>query len=81
MGIKAVADHYNAHLNQERERLDRHRIELAVTQKAFKVYWPLPSARVLDVGCGTGRYVDAPSLYGAADHLLYVGRKNLALDD
>lgn len=52
----AVAAHYNANLQQEWERLDRHRTEFGVTLRALDSYLPLPPARVLDVGSGPGRY-------------------------
>jgi ubiquinone/menaquinone biosynthesis C-methylase UbiE len=56
MALSAVAAHYNANLQQEWERLERHRTEYAVTMKALQSYLPLPPARIADVGGGPGRY-------------------------
>lgn len=62
--MSAVANHYNAAVQQEWERLDRHRTELAVTQKALRAYLPLAPAQVLDVGSGPGRYAIALAQWG-----------------
>lgn len=79
MGIDAVADHYNSHLDQEWERLDRHRTEFAVTQRALRAYLPLAPARVLDVGSGPGRYAIALSQEGYRLTLVDIAESALAM--
>ncbi|HYY92322.1 MAG TPA: methyltransferase domain-containing protein [Candidatus Dormibacteraeota bacterium] len=47
---------YDRNAQNEWDRLDRHRTELAITLKAFKEYMPQPPVDVLDIGGGPGRY-------------------------
>ncbi len=47
---------YDASVEREWSRLERHRTEFAVTLRALTDYLPLPSASILDVGGGPGRY-------------------------
>jgi len=51
-----VERYYDADAQGEWARLDRDRIEFAVTLRALHEYLPPPPARVLDVGGGPGRY-------------------------
>jgi 2-polyprenyl-3-methyl-5-hydroxy-6-metoxy-1,4-benzoquinol methylase len=50
-------ERYNdAHPEREWGRLDRDRVEFAVTLRALDEYLPPAPARVLDIGGGPGRY-------------------------
>jgi ubiquinone/menaquinone biosynthesis C-methylase UbiE len=51
-----VERYYNANPQQEWNRLDRDRVEFAVTLRALDEYLPPPPAHVLDIGGGPGRY-------------------------
>jgi S-adenosylmethionine-dependent methyltransferase len=51
-----VERYYDANAHAEWVRLDRDRIEFAVTVRALDEYLPPPPARVLDIGGGPGRY-------------------------
>jgi len=51
-----VERYYDAQAQLEWARLDRDKIEFAVTLRALDEYLPPPPARVLDIGGGPGRY-------------------------
>lgn len=51
-----VERYYDADAQKEWERLDRDRVEFAVTLRALDEYLPPPRARILDIGGGPGRY-------------------------
>ena len=51
-----VERYYDADAHKEWARLDRDRIEFAVTLRALGEYLPPAPARVLDIGGGPGRY-------------------------
>lgn len=51
-----VERYYDGNAHSEWARLDRDRIEFAVTLRALDEYLPPPPARVLDIGGGPGRY-------------------------
>jgi ubiquinone/menaquinone biosynthesis C-methylase UbiE len=53
---KSVENLYNQGPQREWERMERHRTEFAVTQRALAEHLPPPPARVLDCGGGPGRY-------------------------
>ncbi len=55
-GQKHVQAAYNGDPEREWQRLDRHRIEYALTLRAMGDYLPAPPARLLDAGGGPGRY-------------------------
>jgi S-adenosylmethionine-dependent methyltransferase len=52
----SVEFYYDQSPQDEWERLQRNKTEYAVTMRAFAEYFPLPPARVLDIGGGPGRY-------------------------
>jgi len=54
--VSLVEQYYDAQLQREWERLERHRTEFAVTMRALQAHLPPPPARVLDCGGGPGRY-------------------------
>ena len=54
--MTATERYYDENAEDEWNRLDRHRMEFAVTLKVFKDYLPTPPASVVDVGGGPGRY-------------------------
>ncbi|HUP28057.1 MAG TPA: class I SAM-dependent methyltransferase, partial [Chloroflexia bacterium] len=51
-----VEHFYDNNAQREWERLERHRIEFAVTMRALRDYLPPAPARILDIGGGPGRY-------------------------
>jgi S-adenosylmethionine-dependent methyltransferase len=51
-----VAHYYDVNVQQEWDRLERHRTEFAVTVKVLAERLPEPPASILDLGCGPGRY-------------------------
>lgn len=52
----AVRRNYDSDPLREWERMDRHRIEYAMTLRALETWLPPPPARLLDCGGGPGRY-------------------------
>jgi len=54
--MSRVAKFYDAYGEREWTRLERHRMEYAVTMRALARVLPPPPARVLDIGGGPGRY-------------------------
>jgi len=54
--VSLVEQYYDAQLQREWERLERHRTEFAVTMRALQAHLPPPPAQVLDCGGGPGRY-------------------------
>jgi ubiquinone/menaquinone biosynthesis C-methylase UbiE len=60
MGEHKIAQFYDSDVEREWTRLDRHRMEFAVTSRALAEYLPRPEVddicRVLDCGGGPGRY-------------------------
>ena len=103
-----IEQFYDGAVQREWERLDRHRMEFAITLRALADHLPPPPATILDIGGGPGRYSIALAqrgytvtlldlsqvqldwarakaaeagvaladyVHGAAERLLYVGRK------
>jgi ubiquinone/menaquinone biosynthesis C-methylase UbiE len=54
--MSKVERYYDDHASAEWARLERDRVEFAVTLRALDEYLPPPPARVLDIGGGPGRY-------------------------
>lgn len=54
--IKRVQTFYDAGVEAEWSRIDRHPVEFAVTNRVLKEYLPSPTAKILDFGGGPGRY-------------------------
>jgi SAM-dependent methyltransferase len=54
--LKEVENYYDGHPENEWQRLERHRMEFAITWRALLDYLPPPPARILDCGGGPGRY-------------------------
>ncbi|MBA4384578.1 MAG: hypothetical protein C0410_07560 [Anaerolinea sp.] len=69
---------YDDNAQREWDRLDRHRMELAVTLMALDEYLP-PSADVLDIGGGPGRYAIELTRRGHTVTLLDLAQANLDL--
>jgi S-adenosylmethionine-dependent methyltransferase len=53
---EVIRRYYDQGTEQEWERMERHRTEVAVTMRALAGHLPPPPARVLDCGGGPGRY-------------------------
>lgn len=56
MTIDLIQQYYDALVEREWERLDRHPMEFALTQRALERWLPPPPAEILDCGSGPGRY-------------------------
>ncbi len=54
--LNPVELHYDRFAEREWERLERHRMEFAVTGRVLAEHLPPPPGRILDVGGGPGRY-------------------------
>jgi SAM-dependent methyltransferase len=53
--ITDIAAYYNASLEREHERLERHQLEWDLTWRYLEAYLPHPGA-ILEIGAATGRY-------------------------
>lgn len=73
----AVERYYDTDPAHEWGRLDRHRMEFAVSLRAMREYLPPPPAKVLDIGGGPGRYAIALSKLGYDVTLFDLSRANL----
>lgn len=51
-----VRRYYDGQVDREWDRLARHRLEFAITERLLADYLPSPPADVIEVGCGPGRY-------------------------
>lgn len=65
-----IEQYYDAEAAREAVRLDRHRIEYAITRRALREHLPTPPAKIADVGSGPGRY--AVALAGEGYHVTLV---------
>jgi len=81
----AVREHYRSDPGYEWHRLERHRTEHAVTLRALADHLPAPPARVLDCGCGPGRYAIGlakqgyeVTLFDLSPELLVMAQENAA---
>lgn len=70
---------YNRNPEDEWQRLERHRTELAVTLRALQDYLPPFPARILDCGGGPGRYSIELAKWGYQVTLFDLSAKNLQL--
>jgi len=77
MSSSIVEQFYDANVQREWERLDRHRTEFAVTLRALQDYLPQPPARIVDIGCGPGRYAIAITQQGHSVTLVDLSAANL----
>lgn len=74
-----VEAHYDTEAHLEWQRLERHRMEFAITMHALAEYLPRIPQTVLDVGGGPGRYALALASLGHWVTLLDLSQSNLAL--
>ena len=51
-----ISQYYDGRVDDEWERMDRHRTEYALTSRALAECLPPPPAHILDCGSGPGRY-------------------------
>lgn len=75
--MKTVENFYDHDPQYEWERMSRHRTEFGVTFRALADYLPLPSAKILDIGGGPGRYAMTLAEQGHDVTLLDLSQKNL----
>lgn len=74
-----VAAMYDANLEREWARMDRHRTEFHITLRALAEHLPPPPAAVLDCGGGPGRYAIELARQGYRVTLFDLSAGNLAL--
>jgi S-adenosylmethionine-dependent methyltransferase len=74
-----VARVYDAAPEEEWSRLESRRVEFGVTCLALDEFLPPPPARILDVGCGPGRYAIHLARAGYHVSLVDVSRRSLEL--
>lgn len=74
-----VARYYDKNAEYEWSRLERHRTEYAVTQRALQAYLPPAPAHILDCGGGPGHYALELTRQGYAVTLFDLAAANLAL--
>ncbi len=72
-----IRKYYGSDVEKEWNRLERHRIEFAITMKALLEYLPPAPAQVLDIGGGPGRYALALTKLGYEVTLLDLAPENL----
>jgi ubiquinone/menaquinone biosynthesis C-methylase UbiE len=75
--MSKIEKFYDAKVVYEWERLERHRTEFAVTMQALRDYLPRPSAKILDIGGGPGRYAIALAKQGYNVTLLDISKRCL----
>jgi ubiquinone/menaquinone biosynthesis C-methylase UbiE len=74
-----IERYYDRESESEWKRLERHRTEFAVTQRALRDHLPPPPAKVLDCGGGPGRYAIELARRGYAVTLFDLSATNLCL--
>jgi S-adenosylmethionine-dependent methyltransferase len=75
----AVLRTYDSAPQYEWERMDRHRMEFAISFRALETWLPPPPARLLDCGGGPGRYAVELARRGYRVTLFDLSEGNLAL--
>ncbi len=70
MNNHPVGSYYDQSAQQEWERLERHRMEFLVTQRALLEHLPAANLQIADIGGGPGRYTIF--LAGLGHHLTLV---------
>lgn len=74
-----IEQYYDENPEFEWNRLERHRLEFAITMRALEEYLPAPPAKILDVGGGPGRYAIALTQKGYLVTLVDLSYSNLGL--
>jgi ubiquinone/menaquinone biosynthesis C-methylase UbiE len=77
--MDAIRNYYDTNAAREWERLERHRMEYALTQRTLQTYLPISPARILDIGGGPGRYAIELARQGHHVTLLDMAAGNLSL--
>lgn len=75
--MNRVEQHYNQQVDNEWERLARHRTEFAVTLRSLSDHLPPPPAAILDIGGGPGRYAIELARSGYSVILVDLSQKSL----
>jgi ubiquinone/menaquinone biosynthesis C-methylase UbiE len=79
-GISAwIEGYYDQQAEAEWQRLERHRTEFAVSERALLEHLPPPPAHILDCGGGPGRYAIALAQRGYRVTLFDLSAQNLRL--
>ena len=74
--MNPVERYYDDECDREWQRMDRHKLEFALTKRAMEIYLPAGS-RILDVGGGPGRYSVHLAGKGHAVTLLDLSAQNV----
>jgi len=74
-----IKGYYDQQSEYEWQRMERHRTEFAVTERALIEHLPPPPARILDCGGGPGRYAIALAQRGYQVTLFDLSAENLKL--
>jgi SAM-dependent methyltransferase len=77
--MNPVEAHYDEDPEREWERLERHRMEFAVTCRLLAEFLPPPPGQILDVGGGPGRYAIHLTRLGYRVTLLDLSQRSLDL--
>lgn len=72
-----IEQFYDDAAPREWERLERHRMEFAITRRALADHLPPPPATILDIGGGPGRYAIALAQQGYTVTLLDLSQVQL----
>jgi S-adenosylmethionine-dependent methyltransferase len=77
--LSEIEEFYDGAVEREWLRLERHRMEFAVTMRVLAEHLPAPPASILDVGSGPGRYAIALADCGYRVTLVDLSKKQLDL--
>lgn len=77
--MNPIEAYYDEIAGHEWERLDRHRIEFAITLRALREYLPPAPLAIIDIGGGPGRYAIALARRGDDVTLLDLSQSSLDL--
>jgi S-adenosylmethionine-dependent methyltransferase len=77
--MTGVEGYYDQEAQAEWERLERHKIEMAVTLRVLDEYLPRAPASIVDIGGGPGRYAIALAAQGYAVTLVELSEQLLGL--
>jgi S-adenosylmethionine-dependent methyltransferase len=74
-----VEDYYDQNVQEEWDRLDRHKIEFQVTMRVLTEFLPAAPAKLIDIGGGPGRYAITLAQQGYRVTLVDLSNGNLEL--
>jgi S-adenosylmethionine-dependent methyltransferase len=77
--MSTVENYYDENAQDEWERLERHKVEFHTTLRALTEFLPPPSARLVDIGGGPGRYAVTLAGHGYRVTLVDLSSSSLEL--